>query len=354
MFIRLAPEQYDSIPGVPEPRENPLLFGHSEAAGLLTSAYRGGRLHHALLLSGPHGIGKATFAFHLAHHLLRYPRSEDAPEMLATPDPDSPLFRQIAGGSHPALLHLARPYNEKTRTFRAALTVDEIRRVNRFLSMTAHDGSHRIVIVDSADDMNTNAANALLKNLEEPPKRTLFILIAHSAGALLPTIRSRCQTIRMRPLEKDALLKVLSSLETDLPADPKALGALAEKAAGSARSAILLTQFGGFEIVEALESTVNAARQDITAAYRLADAVSGRDQAIQFSLFNSGMLEFVEARAARAAEGGDVFFAGRLGALWQELRQQITETDAFNLDRRQHVVSAIGRVREIVHSGSAG
>jgi DNA polymerase-3 subunit delta' len=354
MFIRLAPEQYDSIPGVPEPRENPLLFGHGEAADLLASAYRAGRLHHALLLSGPHGIGKATLAFHLAYHLLSHPRSGDAPETLARPDPESSLFRQVAGGSHPALLHLARPYNDKTKTFRGALTVDEIRRVNRFLSMTAHDGSYRIVIVDSADDMNTNAANALLKNLEEPPRRTLFVLIAHSAGALLPTIRSRCQAVRMRPLEKEDLLKVLSTLETDLPANPKAREALAEKAAGSARSAILLTQFGGFEIMEALENTVNAAKQDIAGTYRLADAVSGRDQAIQFALFNNGVLELVEARAARAAENGDVFSAGRLGKLWHDLRRQIVETDAFNLDRRQHVVSAIGRVREIVHSGSAG
>jgi len=349
MFARLAPEQYDTIPGVPEPRENPRLFGHKETADLLASAYRTGRLHHALLLSGTHGIGKATFAFHLAHHLLRYPRPEDAPEALAIPDPDTPLFRQVASGSHPALLHLARPYNEKTKTFRSALTVDEIRRVSRFLSMTSHDGGYRIVVVDCADDMNTNAANALLKNLEEPPQRTLFVLIAHSAGALLPTIRSRCQTVRMRPLGKGALLEVLSTLETDLPADPKALDALAEKANGSARAAILLTQFGGFEITEALENAVNAAKPDIAAAYRLADAVSGKDQAIQFSLFNNGALELIEARAAQAADKGDVASAGRLGALWQDLRRQMIETDAFNLDRRQHVVSVVGRIREMIH-----
>ncbi|TAN19668.1 MAG: DNA polymerase III subunit delta' [Rhizobiaceae bacterium] len=354
MFARLAPEQYDSIPGVPEPRENPLLVGHKEAADLLATAYRQGRLHHALLLSGPHGIGKATFAFHLAYHLLRYPVGSEAPEAFARPETDAPLFRQIAGGSHPSVLHLARPYNEKTKTFRSALTVDEIRRVGRFLSMTAHDGSYRIVIVDSADDMNTNAANALLKNLEEPPQRTLFILIAHSPGALLPTIRSRCQLVRMRPLEKEALLKVLSTLETDMPAEPKMLDALAEKAAGSARAAILMTQFGGYEIMEALEKAVGAVKPDITGSYRLADAVSGRDQAIQFTLFNNGVLELVEARAAGAAERGEVFFAGRLGTLWQDLKQQMAETDAFNLDRRQHVVSVIGRVREIVHSGSMG
>jgi DNA polymerase III subunit delta' len=348
MFERLAPEQYDTIPGVPEPRENPYLYGHQEAIALVAGAYRTARLHHALLLTGPHGIGKATFAFHLAQHLLRFPRSEDAPASFTPPDRDSGLFRQVASGAHPSILHLARPYNEKTKTFRNVLTVDEIRRVNRFLSMTSHDGSYRIVVVDSADDMNVNAANALLKNLEEPPQRALFVLIAHSSGTLLPTIRSRCQTVRMRPLDNETLLKVLSGLETDLPRDKGALGAVAEKAAGSARAAILLTQFGGLEIADALRGIAKAPQWDIAATYRLAEAVSGRDQSIQFSIFNQAVLELVEATALEKARAGDVASAGRLGDLWQEMRVRIAETDAFNLDRKQHVAGIMERMRAAI------
>ena len=197
MFERIAPEQHDTLDGIPEPAENPHLFGHGEAASMLAAAYRAGKLPHALLFAGPLGVGKATLAFHLAYHLLKFPRHESAPAELAKPDPDSALFRQIAIGAHPSVLHLTRPANEKTKGFKTVVTVDEIRRVNRFLSMTSHDGGYRVVIVDPADDMNVNAANALLKNLEEPPSRTVFILISHSPGGLLPTIRSRCQMVRL-------------------------------------------------------------------------------------------------------------------------------------------------------------
>jgi len=210
IFERIAPEQYDSIPGIPEPAENPMLVGHSAAAQMLAGAYRTGRLPHALLFAGPQGIGKATLAFHLAHHLLRFPSAVEAPDNLASPEPSSPLFRQIATGAHPGVLHLTRPVNEKTKAFKTVLTVDEIRKVNRFLSLTSHDGSYRVVIVDPADDMNPNAANALLKNLEEPPSRTVFVLITHSIGRLLPTIRSRCQTILFQPQEYGDLLAALA------------------------------------------------------------------------------------------------------------------------------------------------
>ncbi len=164
IFERLAPEQYDTIEGIPEPAENARLIGHKEASNMLAAAYRSGKLSHALLLAGPQGIGKATLAFHLARHLLRHPSPETAPDELEGPDTASSLFRQIATGAHPSVLHLTRPMNEKTKSFKTVVTVDEVRRINRFLSLTSHDGSYRVVIVDPADDMNTNAANALLKN----------------------------------------------------------------------------------------------------------------------------------------------------------------------------------------------
>lgn len=345
MFERLAPEQHDSIPGVPEPAENTLLFGHEDAAALLAAAHRSGKLHHALIFAGPPGIGKATLAFHLAYHLLRHPRAEAAPETLARPDPASPLFRQIAAGAHPSVLHLTRPFNDKTKSFRTVLTVDEIRRVGRFLSMTAHDGGYRIVIVDPADDMNANAANALLKNLEEPPARALFILVAHSPGRLLPTIRSRCQTVRLRPLERQTLAQVLEALPSDMPRDPAALKELAARAEGSAREAILMTEFGGLEIVEALSRLLAARDADAAATQRLAEAVSGREQDVQFSIFNRSALDLIERAALRAAEAGDASMAGRHADLWREIGESIAATEAYNLDRKQHVIGLVQRMR---------
>src|SRR5690606_35641741 len=212
---------------------------HSEARGLLASAIDAGKLHHALLLAGPQGIGKATLSFHLAYHLFSNRRTEGEGVFLADPDPASQAFRLIAQGAHPSLLHLTRPFMEKERKFRTVITVEEIRRLSRFLSMTSFDGGYRVVIVDPAEDMNTSAANALLKSLEEPPPRTIFILITHSPGRLLPTIRSRCQTMRLQPLDNDLLADLLARLGTDLPDDPAARNAFFAQAGGSARNAFL-------------------------------------------------------------------------------------------------------------------
>jgi len=346
MFERMAPEQHDTLDGIPEPAENPHLFGHDGVAAMLASAHRAGQLPHALLFAGQAGIGKATLAFHLAYHLLKHPEPEHAPDTLATLDVQSALFRQIAIGAHPSVLHLTRPVNEKTKGFKTVVTVDEIRRVNRFLSMTSHDGGYRVVIVDPADDMNTNAANALLKNLEEPPTRTVFILIAHSPGGLLPTIRSRCQTVRLAPLGRQDLFAALSQFDLAQPADEASQDALAERAGGSVRMAILLTQYGGLEIAEATDRIVRAASLDVAGAHRVADAVSGRDAAIQFDIFNRHALDLLANAASAAALRGDTRFAERLSQGWEDSRVAIAEAETYNLDRKQHALNMIVRLQD--------
>lgn len=345
IFERMAPEQFDTLAEVPEPAENPVLAGHEAQASQLASAYRSGKLHHGLILSGPRGVGKATFAFHLAHHMLKHPDRTRAPERLAVPDPASSLFRMIAGGSHPGVLYLTRPVNEKTKAFRGAVTVEEIRRVNRFLSMTAHDGGYRIVIIDPADDMNTNAANALLKSLEEPPGHTVFMLISHAAGGLLPTIRSRCQTVRFHGLSADEVAAVLARLGMAQGTDA---GALAARTGGSIREAILLTEYGGLEIAGAMEGLVGAKSFDTAAAWKLADAVSGRDQSIQFSLFNRHVLDHLGAHASAAALAGELGRAEKISAMWQEASRTIGETETYNLDKRQHVAGLVRRMHEVL------
>lgn len=343
-FERIAPEQHDTLDGVPEPAENPALFGHAQAASMLAGAYRAGKLPHALMLAGPGGIGKATLAFHLAHHLLKYPDRDTAPEALATPEPESPLFRQVASGAHPSVLHLTRPYDDKGKRFRSVLAVDEIRKVGQFLSLTAHDGGYRVVIVDAADDMNTNAANALLKNLEEPPRRTLFVLVVHAPGRLLPTIRSRCQTMRLTPLTPQDLLRALEKAGAGLPEEPAARMALAGRAGGSARAAILLTQYGGLEIAEALDRLAEADKPEIADRHRLAEAVAGRGQAIPFALFNQRALDLLADRASEAAGNGNLARASRLSDAWQEALESVSETETYNLDKKQHALAMIERL----------
>ena len=344
MLERMAPEQHDTLDGVPEPAENAALFGHQAAADMLISAYKAGKLPHAIILAGPQGIGKATFAFHLAHYLLRYPDAARAPDALGTIDPASSLFRQVAQGAHPSVLHLTRPANEKSKGFKSVVTVDEIRKVSRFLAMTSHDGGYRIIIVDPADDMNTNAANALLKNLEEPPSRTLFILIVHAPGSLLPTIRSRCQTLRLHPLDEAALLAALQGVGQAVPDEAGGRAALVQRAGGSARNAILLTQYGGIEIAETLDALLASPRIDMAEAHKLANAVNGRDAAIPFAIFNQHALDRLGEAARGAAEAGEGARASRLADLWQEALDRIGETETYNLDKKQHALSMIARL----------
>jgi DNA polymerase-3 subunit delta' len=283
-------------------------------------------------------------AFHLTHHLLKYPDHEAAPEALAVPDQASSLFRQIATGAYPSVLHLTRPLNEKTKTYKTVVTVDEIRKVSRFLSMTSHDGGYRVVIVDPADDMNANAANALLKNLEEPPARTLFILVVHAPGSLLPTIRSRCQLVRLAPLDADELMSVLDAVDQPVPADPAARAALAKRAGGSIRNAILLTQYGGVEIAENIDALIAAGKPDIAAAHRVAEAVSGRDRAIAFDIFNRRVLDLLSDAARAAAQSGALGRAKKLSDTWQEALNAISETETYNLDKKQHALMMIDRL----------
>lgn len=339
---RLAPEQHDSLDGVPEPAENPRLHGHEAARRMLAGAYRAGKLPHALLLTGPRGIGKATLAFHLANHLLRHPDAAGAPDLVAAPEPATSLFRQIASGAHPGVLHLTRPFNEKNKAFKSALTVDEVRRIGRFLSLTSHDGSYRVVIVDAADDMNVNAANALLKNLEEPPSRTLFVLIAHSLGRILPTIRSRCQTLRLSPLDPHELAAALTGLGIAVAGD----SAVAGKAGGSVRAAILLSQYGGLDIAEALDALLSARRIAAADAHRLADIVAARDGRVRLDIFNEHALDLLAEAGSAAARQHDLQGARRFSEAWQRSRLAIEETEAYNLDRKQHALDMIFRLND--------
>lgn len=344
MYERIAPDEHDSLDGVPDPSETVRVFGHDAQAALLAAAHRAGKLPHGLVFAGPRGIGKATLAFQLAHHLLAHREPGTAPETLGPRDPSSSLYRQVASGAHPSLLHLTRPFDEKNKKFKTQLTVDEVRRVGRFLSLTAHDGGYRIVIVDPADDLNVNAANALLKNLEEPPSRTVFILIAHSLGRLLPTIRSRCQVVRLQPLEAGELLSALTAIEK--PPKPAEAAALASRAAGSVRNAVLLTDYGGVEIAEALDKVVGNRNPPATETHRIADAVAGRDQAIQFGIFNEHALDMLARAAGDAAGRGDSARADRLSQAWQDSRVAILDTEAYNLDRKQHVLGMIARLND--------
>ncbi|MGC2640233.1 MAG: DNA polymerase III subunit delta', partial [Pseudolabrys sp.] len=195
------------------PRETTALFGHGDAERGLLDAYKSGRIPHAWLIGGPPGIGKATLAFRLARFVLAHPDPLTSEVQKATSlavDPAHPVARRIAAQAQGDLLVLERSINEQTGKLYTVIRVDDVRRTVSFFGSTAGEGGWRIAIVDAIDDLQREGANAILKVLEEPPQRSLLLLISHAPGRELPTIRSRCRRLLLRPLEREDVARALA------------------------------------------------------------------------------------------------------------------------------------------------
>lgn len=268
----------DRVEGAPHPRHAPSVIGHArQTSDVLASV--NGQMHHAWLLTGPKGIGKATFAWAMAATLLAQPTDAG----FLGPDPvtelaiqsDHPVKTRLAALSEPRLALVRRGWDTKTKRLKSQITVDEIRKLNGFLGLSAPDGGRRIVLIDTVDQMNTAAANAVLKLLEEPPAKVVFLLVSHQPGGLLPTIKSRCRVLRFDPLPQNDLTAIVSQTGHDLtPEQETAISALAQ---GSAGRAIELLGQGGTalynEIIAVLASCPNL---DRNAALTLANSATGR------------------------------------------------------------------------------
>ncbi len=219
--------------------------------------------------------------------------------------------------------------------------------MTHFLNRTSHDGSWRIVIVDPADDINRNAANALLKTLEEPPQRTLFILISHSSGQIVADHPLQMPIDPFRATGAEDLLAALSAIHLDA-VDTNSLVAHAE---GSVRKAALLLAFGGLEISETVDAILGKAVFDVPKAHALATALSGRDAEIQYDLFLEDLLVRIAGKARLAAEQGDVTRASRWSGLWNDMQNEAREAAAFNLDRKQTVLIFLERMQRALSGG---
>ncbi|MCE6077074.1 DNA polymerase III subunit delta' [Agrobacterium vitis] len=334
------------LDGAIAPFANDRLFGHGAAEQFLASSYQSGKLHHAILIEGPEGIGKATLAFRFAHHVLSHPDPASAPFVLANPDPNSLVGRQIASGASHNLLHIARPVDEKTGRVKSSITVEEIRKAGHFFSQTSGGGNWRIVILDPADDMNRNAANAILKVLEEPPKRSLFLVLSHAPGKLLPTIRSRCMPLKLQTLGIDDLASALAHLGVSPPVEQMA--ALSDLSKGSVSQALKLINYGGMEIIAAfnaiLASEGPAARRQM---HKLADALSAKDSDVIYHFFIEHLSEFLMDNARQVAMAGDLARAERLSRLSSAIVEKLGVAGAYNLDRKQTLLEILGEVAAV-------
>ncbi|MEM8821615.1 MAG: DNA polymerase III subunit delta', partial [Pseudomonadota bacterium] len=292
----------DRRPGLPHPREALSLIGQVAAERGFLDAWATGRLHHAWMLRGPAGVGKATLAYRIARALIA-DGDGDPPADLSAPA-DCPVRRRILAGSEPRLAVLRRPLNERTGRLRTQIGVDEVRALRSFLALSAPDGGWRAIIVDAADEMTVQAANALLKGLEEPPARTVFLLVTHAAGRLLPTIRSRTRVLDLGPLDPDHLATVLRGL--GLEPDQAEAEALAALAGGSVGSAVDLANGGGIalyrELCRLLGPTARGFEVERGPLVALGESALGRQGEARYGLI-AALSPLLAARLARAAGG---------------------------------------------------
>jgi DNA polymerase-3 subunit delta' len=348
------PDEIDPL----APRRNPDLVGHGRAEAELARLAQAGRLPHALLIAGPRGIGKATLAYRFARWLLARPTDTNA--LFAPPpvadlvlSPEHPVARRVASGGHADLLTVERGWDPKRNRRRGEILVEDARSIADFLHLTPAEGGWRVVIVDSADEMNRNGANALLKILEEPPRRAVLILISHAPGRLLPTIRSRCRRLVLEPLADDEVATLLRVHRPDLTGAPLLAG-LAE---GSIGRALELADADGIALYEGLIGLIQALPNlDGVRLQALADRVAPADAAEAFRTLFDLMADLIARLVAGNASGAprivspieaDLFArlagAGRLDrwiGVWENLRALAARTEGLNLDRRQAVLEA--------------
>jgi DNA polymerase-3 subunit delta' len=358
--LRAPADEPDRLEGFSAPREVEDLVGHAGALAEFHAAQASGRLHHAWLIVGPEGVGKATLAYRMARDVLALGEGQ-------TPNA---VFRKVAGLGHPNLLLLRRSYVEKTKRYSQWIGVDEVRRLRNFLGHSAGETGWRVVIVDRADELNQNAANALLKALEEPPQRTLFLLVAAAEGRIPVTIRSRSLALRVSALGPAELEEaVRSALARDgHEVDAETLRTALPLSQGSVRRALELATGEGIELYRELLAHLGRLPDlDGPAVHRLAERVGGFTDSERLELFFSLLLGLLERmiRAAATGEGAigeESELAARLldeanlsqwADAWETISLAKADASALNLDRSLLVLETFHRLQQAARKRAA-
>ena len=342
------------------PQNNHFLLGQEEAENTFLQAWKNNTLHHAWILSGEKGIGKATLAYRIARFLLCADVNNKQQYSSLNVSPDNPVFQQISKGSYPDLMVLERDYtetdkrkiisairkgevmdNEELSALKksAFIRVDDVRKVNDFLSKTSFNDGWRVVIIDSADDMNKSAANALLKILEEPPAKTILLLISHNPGMLLPTIRSRCAKLPLKTLNDGEVSSLLRRYRSEL--SEAMISRLAEMSGGSIGKAILYADEGAVSFYDKMCRLLYSKQN-----YSLAELLEFCDEAVaspeMFNLSEELLLKFLKDNMPSCSDKEEFY------ELWNEIRKKFADCTNINMDKRFMLINLFNKICRVL------
>jgi DNA polymerase-3 subunit delta' len=336
-------DEPDRLPNAPHPRETLALVGHAAQERAFVEALASGRTHHAWLLGGPEGIGKASFAYRAARFVLAAGDPAERArhvETLAMPEQD-PATRRIMAQSHPDLHVLRRIQKPDGKGFTSNIPVDAVRRVLDRFGSSAAEGGWRVAIVDSGEDMDRSAGNALLKLLEEPPPRALFLIVSHAPGRMLPTIRSRCRLLSFGTLSETEIIEAgrLALERMGGPFDASALLRAARLGDGSVRRALTYVDPETLALVEAVRARLDALPGiDVNALLALAEDVAGKAGEGDFWVMIDAVQSWLGDHLHAHAAAGPARLAP-LAEVWEKLGRAAREVETYNLDRRPLVMT---------------
>ena len=356
------------------PRNTLDLVGHEHAEQLFLDAFNAEKIHHAWMITGPRGIGKATLAYKMARFLLNNPPIDDqgpglfgdvlekTPLSSLETDHDSQANHLINAASNPDLMIIERTEDPKTGKIRSNILVDDVRKINAFFHKTSLDGGWRVAIVDTADEMNRNAANAILKILEEPPKNSIVIILAHAPGRLLPTIKSRCRMLPLKPLKSQTVKEVLQKNYPDK--EENIIDGYVALSNGSPGYAISLMEHKGLEVYREILGLLSTMPNiNVPLMHDFAGAITTKKSGDTFLLFSEMLSQFISRMVRHTSylntghthnikealteefdlmeELGAIIPLDQWAELWEKISEKIKVTDQLNMDRKQTVIDIL-------------
>lgn len=335
----MLPES-DAQQGAPHPRANVDFIGQADAERELLQAYQSGKLPHAWIIGGDKGIGKATLAWRFAKFVLAHPDfsspAVQSAKTLAVEDSNAAVQRIHALG-HGDVQILRREWNEKTKKHFSEIRSEDVRKAVHMFQQTASEGGYRIVILDCAEDLNSTSANALLKMIEEPPERSLFLIISHQPNRILPTIRSRCRMLLLQPLSQTECKVALQGFVAGV--DEQHLDRACQLALGSVSRALKLISGKSLDVSTKLESILrNLPRVDWREVHALADGLTARANEEEYETFKDTVMDWLHGQIHRAQP---LAALAPFADSWDAVSGLIRQSEAYNLDRRALVLSVI-------------